>query len=302
MLEKGLALAKGPREEEFADALRDCVPKVFVSPTTATLQTGGTVTFTATSNTGETAFQWSTSGGSVTQSGVYTAPGTASAQTVTAALPSDPTRRASATVTVVTSATQVTGGSRQLTSIAVAGCSGTGVVTTDDDTLNRPASGSSTLDPISSASVACSPSTASATVHPHLESRMQVDGAGTVDIRAIGSTFPDTGRSSSNSGGTGGVWMVIGASVSADFQLASAYSADCSGSFNFRFLDPVTRSLKITNASSTTVVDVNPSSTHVTTGLPAGSYHVEAAGKYQGASVVAAGGASFSLTCTLSPA
>ena len=76
---------------------------VSISPTTATVQTGATYQFTA-SVTGSTntAVTWSTTGGSVSTSGLYTAPATAGTYTVKATSAADTTVSASATVTVTT--------------------------------------------------------------------------------------------------------------------------------------------------------------------------------------------------------
>lgn len=58
---------------------------VSVAPTTKTLVTGGSFTFTASvTNAPSTAVAWSVSGGAITQGGVYTAPTTAGTYTVTA--------------------------------------------------------------------------------------------------------------------------------------------------------------------------------------------------------------------------
>ncbi|HXC16078.1 MAG TPA: kelch repeat-containing protein [Holophagaceae bacterium] len=74
---------------------------VVLSPGTVQLAKGGTQTFTATvQNASNPAITWSCSGGTVTQSGSYTAPNLYGTYTVTAALTSDPTIRDTATVVV----------------------------------------------------------------------------------------------------------------------------------------------------------------------------------------------------------
>ncbi len=74
---------------------------VSISPTAASLSTGGQQQFTAyVSGTVNTAVTWSASGGTVTNSGLYTAPGTAGTYTVTATSAADTTKFASASVTV----------------------------------------------------------------------------------------------------------------------------------------------------------------------------------------------------------
>jgi len=74
---------------------------VSISPTSAALLTGGTQQFAATvTGTSNTAVTWSTNGGTVSTSGLYTAPATAGSFTVTATSVADTTKSASATVTV----------------------------------------------------------------------------------------------------------------------------------------------------------------------------------------------------------
>src|SRR5271169_3062411 len=72
-----------------------------VSPSTASLQTGGQQQFTASvSGTSNTAVTWSVSGGTVTTRGLYVAPSAAGTYTVTAVSAADSTKSASATVSV----------------------------------------------------------------------------------------------------------------------------------------------------------------------------------------------------------
>ena len=104
----------------------------------ATLSTGGQQQFTAyVSGTSNTAVTWSATGGTVTTSGLYTAPGTAGTYTVTATSAADTTKSASASVTV-SQASQVSvsvsptavsmnQGAQQQFTATVAGTSNTGV-------------------------------------------------------------------------------------------------------------------------------------------------------------------------------
>ena len=112
---------------------------ISVSPGAANIQTGGQQQFIAsvfgTSNTG---VAWKATGGTVTTTGLYTAPSTAGTYTVTATSAADSTKSASATITV-SQPTQVsisvspgaasiqTGGQQQFTA-SVFGTSNTGVV------------------------------------------------------------------------------------------------------------------------------------------------------------------------------
>ncbi|WP_243303689.1 hypothetical protein [Geothrix oryzisoli] len=76
-------------------------PGVILSPTSAALAPGAAQQFTAsTVGLSNTAVTWSCSGGSVSTSGLYTAPSTAGTYTVTATSVQDPTKSATATVVV----------------------------------------------------------------------------------------------------------------------------------------------------------------------------------------------------------
>jgi len=77
---------------------------VSISPTSVSILTSGTQQFTATATgTTNTAVTWSATGGSVSSSGLYTAPTAAGSYTVKATSVADTTKSASATVTVGTS-------------------------------------------------------------------------------------------------------------------------------------------------------------------------------------------------------
>ena len=74
---------------------------VSISPASVSLITSGTQQFTVTvTGTTNTAVTWTASGGTVSSSGFYTAPGTAGAYTVTATSVADTTKSSSAAVTV----------------------------------------------------------------------------------------------------------------------------------------------------------------------------------------------------------
>lgn len=115
---------------------------VSVSPATAALQTGATQQFTATvTGLSSTSVTWSASAGSITASGLYTAPSTAGTYTITATSTADTTKSGSATVTVTTtppavsvsisptSSTIQVGGTQQFTA-TVTGSSNTSVTWT----------------------------------------------------------------------------------------------------------------------------------------------------------------------------
>lgn len=74
---------------------------ITIAPTTVTMLVNGTQQFTNTvGNTTNTAVTWSTSSGVISSSGAYTAPAAAGKYTVTVTSIADPTKSASATVTV----------------------------------------------------------------------------------------------------------------------------------------------------------------------------------------------------------
>jgi uncharacterized protein YjdB len=77
------------------------VVAIAIDPTSTTLSPGGTTTFSATvTGTEDTSVVWTCTGGSVDGNGFYTAPATSGAYTVTATSNADPTKSATATVTV----------------------------------------------------------------------------------------------------------------------------------------------------------------------------------------------------------
>lgn len=81
---------------------------VSVSPATVSLATGGTAQFTATvTGSTTTTVTWTSTGGTISAAGLYTAPATAGTYTVKATSVADATKSASATVTV-TAATATT--------------------------------------------------------------------------------------------------------------------------------------------------------------------------------------------------
>ena len=116
------------------------VVAVSISPISASMLTGGTQQFSASvSGSSNTAVTWSATGGSVSTSGLYTAPGSAGTFTVKATSVADTTKSASATVTVSvpvvavsvspTSASIVVNATRQFTA-TVTGSSNTAVTWT----------------------------------------------------------------------------------------------------------------------------------------------------------------------------
>jgi hypothetical protein len=140
---------------------------VSISPTSATLNGGGTQQFTATvSGTTNTAVTWSLAGtGTLSASGFYTAPASVASQTtatVTATSQADTTKSASATVTInpvavsisPTSASVPTNATQQFTA-TVSGTSNTAV----NWQVNGVAGGNSTVGTISTSGLYTAPST-----------------------------------------------------------------------------------------------------------------------------------------------
>jgi hypothetical protein len=109
---------------------------ITVSPNSSTLPSSGQQQFSATvSGSSNTAVTWTTSGGTVTTTGLYTAPPSAGTYTVTATSVADTTKSAAATVTVSTpvsvslspTSTSLQSGGQQQFSAYVSGTSKTAV-------------------------------------------------------------------------------------------------------------------------------------------------------------------------------
>ena len=79
---------------------------ISLTPATSSVVAGGTVQFTAAvSGSSNTAVTWSVTGGSISPSGLFTAPSTAGTYTVKATSAADSTKSATASVTVTTAPT-----------------------------------------------------------------------------------------------------------------------------------------------------------------------------------------------------
>jgi Phosphoesterase family len=160
---------------------------VSVSPTSATVPSGGTKQFTDTvTGTTSTAVNWSASAGTVSTSGLYTAPTVSvnTTATVKATSVSDPTKWATASVTITppltaavtispTSATVASGGTKQFTA-SVTGTTSTAVNwsastgTVSSGLYTAPTVGVNTTATVKATSVADSTkwATASVTITP----------------------------------------------------------------------------------------------------------------------------------------
>ena len=102
---KRLADATGILAADFAAAIDSCIPKVFVTPSSASVEVGQTKAFAARSNEGDTTFDWSATDGTVDGAGVFTAPTKPGTVTVTATVRR--ITKGTATVTVTCPAGQV---------------------------------------------------------------------------------------------------------------------------------------------------------------------------------------------------
>jgi len=111
---------------------------VSISPGTASIQTGAQQQFSASvSGTTNTGVTWKASGGTVTSTGLYTAPSTAGTYAITATSSADSTKSASATITVSQPAqvsiyispsqASIQTGAQQQFSASVSGTTNTGV-------------------------------------------------------------------------------------------------------------------------------------------------------------------------------
>ena len=69
-----VALGVGLLTAEFQAAIENCKPKLFVTPPSATVEIGQTVSFSARTNEGDTDFDWTASDGTVDGGGTFTAP------------------------------------------------------------------------------------------------------------------------------------------------------------------------------------------------------------------------------------
>ncbi|HJV88974.1 MAG TPA: Ig-like domain-containing protein [Holophagaceae bacterium] len=91
-----------------AVAAPNSVTAVALSPTTASLNTGTQTTFTATvtgTGTYSSAVAWTAQRGTITSTGLYTAPATGGSDTVTATSTQDPTKAATASLTITVPST-----------------------------------------------------------------------------------------------------------------------------------------------------------------------------------------------------
>ncbi len=103
LLHKGLAIAAPAQilDQEFADALLDCVPKIRVSPKNPSVEIDKTQDFTVTADDpADTSVSWGASSGQITPGGHFTAPHKPGTVTVTATSTVHADREGSTNVTV----------------------------------------------------------------------------------------------------------------------------------------------------------------------------------------------------------
>ncbi|MGC2321672.1 MAG: hypothetical protein WA463_03480 [Terriglobales bacterium] len=202
---------------------------VSVKPGSASLATGGTQQFTATvTGSSNTAVTWSATGGSISTSGLFTAPSTAGSFTVTATSAADSTKSASATVTVsapvvsVTispvSASMLTGGTQTFTA-GVTGSSNTSVTwsaTGGSISLGGTYTAPSTAGTftVKATSAADTTKSASATVTVSAQTVAVSISPGTASL-APSATQQFTATVTGSTGSTAVTWTASGGTISA---------------------------------------------------------------------------------------
>jgi hypothetical protein len=210
---------------------------ISISPTSASIQTGGTQQFSATvTGTSNTAVTWSATAGSISSAALYTAPSAAGTYTVTAISAADGSKSASAVVTVnapvvavsiaPVSASLLTGGSQQF-SATVTGSTNTsvtwsatgGTVSTTGLYTAPSTAGTYTLKATSAADTTKS---ASATITVRTPVAVSISPA-SVSLQAGGTQqFTATVSGTSNTGVT---WQATAGSIST----AGLYTAPTTG-------------------------------------------------------------------------
>ena len=256
---------------------------VSVSPASASLLTGGTQQFTATvtgsTNTGTT---WSATGGTISSSGMYTAPSTAGTYTVKATSVADSTKSAAATVTVAASPTVAvsvspasaslpTGGTQQFTA-SVTGSTNTGATwsatggTISSSGMYTTPSTAGTYT-VKATSVADSTKSAAATVTVAASPTIVVSVSPTLTSLHSGGTqqFTATVTGSTNTGAT---WSATGGTISSSGMYTAPSTA---GTYTVKATSVAdsTKSAAATvtvAASPTVAVSVSPASASLLTG------------------------------------
>lgn len=157
--------------------------KVVVTPATIQLSAGGTTQFSATvTGVNDSSVTWSKSGGTIDQSGLYTAPQSPGTFTVTATSNEDPTAKDSATVTVVSSGTVTVTARVQNANASAEAYAARLDGTVDQHVLgvDNPHSGlgsfTSTADPGSQGAAGDGGATAHATAHAEVQADVSVTG------------------------------------------------------------------------------------------------------------------------------
>lgn len=206
------------------EAAVSVVPETVVSidPTSVNLRPGGTQQFTATvTGPSDTSVTWSATGGTITQSGLYTVGSNTGSFTVTARSVANPTKSASATVTV---ASLTLGSPSTLQTCAQSDCHfGAGAYNVSESTACGSAGGIGTiqaglqngdlhLSNSGSASTSGTDSGCSVLFQSRVETQMQVAG-GDVELACqtnFGGNFGIIGQFVSVNGGTLGQRLLCG--------------------------------------------------------------------------------------------
>jgi hypothetical protein len=268
------------------------VTSVTVSPAAASTALGAKVQFTATvqGSTTNTAVTWTASIGSITSAGVYTAPATSASVTVTATSVADPTKSASAVVTVagstippVTSitvspatASSITGGTVSFTGIvqgstsnkAVTWQASTGRITPAGVYTAPASAGTSTVTATSVADTTMfAVATITVTATSPVVTSVTVSPATTSSITGGNVSFAATVQGSTLNKGV--TWQTSTGSVTSAGVYTAPASAGTSTVTATSLADPTkfgVATITVTASSVVTSVTVSPATASATTG------------------------------------
>ena len=254
------------------------VVAVSISPTTASLATGVTQQFTATvTGTTNTAVTWTATGGSVSASGLYTAPATAGTYTVKVTSAADTTKSASATVTVTANVVAV---SISPTTAALATGATQPFTATVTGSTNTTVTWTTTGGTVSASGLYTAPATAGTyTVKATSAADTTKSASATVTVTAVTSTFTIgyTTLFTSTDNGNANVLkaMKVTLSQAATIKSLSMYVGTVGGQLTLGIYTDASGSpgtLVATTASFTPVAGWNTAVTTASPSLAAGTY------------------------------
>ena len=251
---------------------------VSVSPSSTSVPSAGTQQFSATViNTSNTAVTWSASGGTISSSGLFTAPSvtTATTATVTATSVADPTKYAQSTVTVngpatvsvavsPTSSNLISAGSQQFTA-TVSNTSNTAVTWTatggtvsSGGMFTAPSVSSSTTATITATSVADTTKSAhaSVTVNPPATVSVSVSPTSSSLLSAATQQFIATVSNTSNTGVT---WSATSGTISSSgLYTAPSVTSSTTATVTARSIADTTKSAQATVSVNVTTTPPPP--------------------------------------------